>query len=116
MVGRKRHMLVDSTGLLLAVLVTSASVGDLAGAMALLKGGQRRFPGLRLVWADSAYAGLVAWGKRFWGWVVELKRRPPGAKGFVVIPWRWVVERTFGWRRSTACGGTARRSRRSARR
>lgn len=97
MVGRKRHVLVDTTGLLLAVLVTAANVSDLAGAKALLRGGKRRFPGLRLVWADSAYAGLVAWAKRFWGWAVELKRRPPGATGFVVIPRRWVVERTFGW-------------------
>jgi putative transposase len=96
-VGRKRHVLVDSTGLLLAVLVTSAKVSDLAGAKALLKGGKKRFPALRLVWADSAYAGLVAWAKRFWGWAVEVKKRPPGATGFVVIPRRWVVERTFGW-------------------
>ena len=97
MVGRKRHVLVDTTGLLLAVLVTAANVSDLAGAKALLKGGKRRFPGLKRVWADSAYAGLVAWAKRFWGWAVELKRRPAGATGFVVIPRRWVVERTFGW-------------------
>jgi transposase len=81
----------------LAVLVTAASVSDLAGAKALLKGGKRRFPSLRLVWADSAYAGLVAWAKRYWGWAVQLMKRPPGAKGFVVIARRWVVERTFGW-------------------
>jgi len=95
--GRKRHVLVDSTGLLLAVLVTAADVSDLAGAKALLRGGKARFPSLRLVWADSAYAGLVAWARRFWGWAVELLRRPKGAKGFVVIPRRWVVERTFAW-------------------
>jgi transposase len=90
-------VLVDSTGLLLAVLVTAANVSDLAGAKKLLKGGNRRFPKLALVWADTAYAGLIAWAKRFWNWVIELKKRPPGATGFVVIPRRWVVERTFGW-------------------
>jgi transposase len=83
--------------LLLAVLVTAANVSDLAGAKQLLKGGKRRFPKLARVWADSAYAGLVAWAKRFWNWAVELKKRPAGASGFVVIPRRWVVERTFGW-------------------
>jgi transposase len=79
------------------VLVTAAGVSDLAGAKALLKGGRRRFPSLRLVWADRAYAGLVAWAARWWGWAVELLRRPAGAVGFVVIPRRWVVERTFAW-------------------
>jgi len=90
-------VLVDSLGLLLAVLVTSAAVSDLAGAKALLKGGKKRFPSLKLVWADSAYAGLVAWAQRFWQWTVQLMKRPPGSKGFVVIARRWVVERTFGW-------------------
>lgn len=79
------------------MLVTSAKVSDLAGARALLKGGRRRFPALRLVWADRAYAGLVAWAARYWKWAVELMKRPAGAKGFVVVPRRWVVERTFGW-------------------
>jgi len=79
------------------VPVTSAAVSDRAGAEALLKGGKRRFPSLALVWADRAYAGLVAWAKRYWGWTVQLMKRPPGATGFVVIPRRRVVERTFGW-------------------
>lgn len=96
-VGRKRHLLVDSTGLLLKVLVTTAALGDGAGARALLKGGKRLFPSLKLIWADRAYAGLVAWAKRWWGWAVQLLKRPPGSKGFVVIARRWVVERTFGW-------------------
>ena len=97
MVGRKRHLLVDSTGLLLAVLVTAADLSDLAGIKALLKGGKKRFPSLRLVWADRAYAGLVAWAARWWGWTVELMKRPAGAVGFVLVPRRWVVERTFAW-------------------
>ena len=97
MVGRKRHLLVDSLGLVLLVLVTAADVSDLAGAKRLLKGNRRLFASLRLVWADSAYAGLVAWAERFWGWAVELLKRPAGAKGFVVVPRRWVAERTFGW-------------------
>ena len=84
-------------GLLLAVLVTAADVSDLAGAKELLKGQRRRFPQLQLIWADSAYAGLVAWAARFWDWTVQLMKRPAGAVGFVIVPRRWVVERTFGW-------------------
>jgi transposase len=84
-------------GLLLLVLVTAADVSDLAGAKQLLKGSRRLFPKLRLIWADSAYAGLVAWALRFWDRTVQLLKRPAGAIGFVVVPRRWVVERTFGW-------------------
>jgi transposase len=84
-------------GLVLMVLVTAADVSDLAGAKQLLKGGRRLFPKLQLIWADSAYAGLVAWASRFWGWTIQLLKRPAGVIGFVVIPRRWVVERTFGW-------------------
>jgi transposase len=90
-------VLVDSMGLVLMVLVTAADVSDLAGAKQLLKGSSQLFPSLRLVWADSAYAGLIKWALRFWNWTVQLMKRPAGAIGFVVVPRRWVVERTFGW-------------------
>jgi putative transposase len=83
--------------LLLAVLVTAADVSDLAGARRLLRGARRRFPSVRLLWADAAYAGLVRWAARWWGWAVELLRRPRGTRGWVLLPRRWVVERTFAW-------------------
>lgn len=55
-------------------------------------------PRLQLIWADGGYAGeLVDWVRRVCGWVLEIVKRPEGAKGFVVLPRRWVVERTFGW-------------------
>jgi putative transposase len=59
---------------------------------------RREFPTLRLVWADGAYAGaLVGWVKAACGWVLQTVLRPAGVAGFVVLPRRWVVERTFAW-------------------
>ncbi len=56
------------------------------------------FPRLKLIWADGAYGGeLVEWVKRLAGWVLEIVKRPKDVKGFVVLPRRWVVERTLGW-------------------
>jgi putative transposase len=52
---------------------------------------------LKLLWADGGYESLAPWVKQHWGWKLEITRRPPGTTGFVVIPRRWVVERTFGW-------------------
>lgn len=98
--GRKRHIAVDTMGLLLAVVVTSASVADGVGARAVLKQLTKRpFPRLEAVRADSAYAkyGLPAWVKRFKHFVLELVRRPAKAVGWLLLPKRWVVERTFAW-------------------
>jgi putative transposase len=98
--GRKRHLLVDTLGLLLVVLVTAASVPDAhaaADVLALLPLDQ--FPRLRVVWADSAYnTAALAAEVAFWGqYRLEIVSRPPGAAGWVLVPKRWVVERTFGW-------------------
>jgi transposase len=94
--GRKRHLAVDTLGLLLVVLVTAASVQDRDGARPLLwrlRVAQRR---IRLVWADAAYAGrLVAWAAIL-GLRVEIVRRRL-AHAFQVLPRRWLVERTFAW-------------------
>ena len=85
-------------GLILAVLVHAADVQDRDGAKLLLERLQGRFPRLKLIWADGAYGGeLVKWVKTFFGWVLEIVKRPKGQKGFVVLPRRWVVERTLGW-------------------
>jgi putative transposase len=98
--GRKRHIAVDTLGLLLAVVVTAASVADAVGARAVLKQlTKRSFPRLEVVRADSAYAkyGLPSWVRRFKHFVLELVRRPAKAVGWLLLPKRWVVERTFAW-------------------
>ncbi len=92
-------MVVDTLGLILAVVVHAASIQDRDGAKKLVLGRLAgRFPRLRLIWADGAYGGeLVEHVGAFFGWVLEIVKRPEGQKGFVVLPRRWVVERTFGW-------------------
>jgi putative transposase len=98
--GRKCHIVVDTLGLLLAVVVTAASVPDAVGARAVLKQLRvRAFPRLEVVRADSAYGRyrLPAWVRRYKQFALELVRRGAGAVGWVLLPKRWVVERTFAW-------------------
>jgi putative transposase len=82
-------------------VVTAASVQDRDGAIPLLEVLRHRFSRLRRIWADGAYRGdLIAWvwALRPWRKVcLAIVRRPKGSKGFKVLPWRWIVERTFGW-------------------
>jgi putative transposase len=101
--GRKRHIAVDTLGLLLAVVVTSAAIDDAAAAPQVLTQLDRRhFPRLEVVWADSKYHNyqLYEWldsHPRRLPWRLEIVRRPQDAKGFVLLPKRWVVERSFAW-------------------
>lgn len=96
--GRKCHILVDTTGLLLMVVVHAANIQDRDGAKLVLEQIRGTFSRLQLIWADAAYAGqLVNWVKITCGWVLEIVRRKDDVKGFQVLPRRWVVERTFGW-------------------
>jgi putative transposase len=98
--GRKRHIVVDSLGLLLAVLVTAADVPDAVAAKQVLEPlTYERFPRLQVVRADSAYGryGLPAWVKQLGHFLLALVKRPLAAVGFVLLPGRWVVERTFAW-------------------
>ena len=97
--GRKRHILVDVLGLILAVVVHSAGVQDRDGARMVFKEvDDDKFPRLELVWADSAYAGeLVEEVKAQKDFELEIIKRTDDMKGFVLLPKRWVVERTFGW-------------------
>jgi putative transposase len=100
--GRKRHLAVDTLGLLLAVVVTSAAIDDAAAAPAVL--GQlttEKFPRLEVIWADNKYHNhkLLEWvdgdtGRR---WSLTVVKRPEGTKGFVLLAKRWVVERTHAW-------------------
>lgn len=96
--GRKRHIAVDSNGWLLAVLVTAASVQDRDGGHRLLALLRERFSTIALVWADGGYAGrLVAWAAAVLALTVTVVKRTDNVGGFVVLPRRRVVERTFGW-------------------
>jgi transposase len=96
--GRKRHIVVDTMGLLLLVVITSAGVQDRDGARRLLEKVAMTMPSLALLWADGGYAGkLVEWAERVAHITIEIVRKPLGIKTFHVLPRRWVVERTFAW-------------------
>ena len=103
--GRKRHIVVDTLGLLMLVMVHSASIPDNTGGKWVL---QRLFDQikctihnvhgrLRRVWADGGYKEIVNYVHQQFGWALDIVRRPEGTKGFLILPHRWVVERTFGW-------------------
>jgi putative transposase len=96
--GRKRHLVVDTLGLVLAVVVHSAALQDRDGAKLVLNKLGPHFPRLRLLWADGGYAGqLLDWVRETWHWVLAIVKRPADAQGFQVLPKRWIVERTFAW-------------------
>ena len=96
--GRKRHILVDTMGLLLMVVVHAANIQDRDGAKLVLSRVKGRFPRLQLIWADGGYAGqLVDWVQTVCRMMLDIVKRPKGTEGFQVLPRRWVVERTFGW-------------------
>jgi putative transposase len=95
--GRKRHLVVDTLGLLLAAVVHCAGIQDRDGAKLVCEKLAGRFPRLTLIWADGAYAAAVEWVCTFAGWVLQIVKRPENARGFVLLPRRWVVERTIAW-------------------
>ncbi len=107
--GRKRYLIVDTLGLVMLVVVTAGSVQDRDGAKILLKAlferiKKPRYPHwwrwcrLELIWADGGYRGeLVEWVKRLLGWELQIVEKAGDQRGFVVLPRRWVVERTFAW-------------------
>ena len=97
--GRKRHIITDTNGFLVHTIVHSANIQDRDGAPMVLGDIRYSFPWLRHVFADGGYAGdklrkaLTKIGK----WQIEIIKRSDRVKGFVVLPRRWVVERTFAW-------------------
>ncbi len=110
--GRKRHLVVDTQGLLLKAKVLPADLHDRPAAEVVLAGLHQQFPDVRLVWADTAYRGLADWLAQALGWSLEITRhwwtgarvwvaagQPPPERpaGFQVLPRRWVVERSFAW-------------------
>ncbi len=96
--GRKRHVLVDTLGLLLVLVVHPANVPDRDGLALVGRRLRRRFPWLRLIFADGGYQGdTAACAAAQEGLRLEIVTRAPGTRGFAVLPRRWVVERTFAW-------------------
>jgi transposase len=96
--GTKRHIAVDTIGLLLTVVITAASVQDRDAAKPLLWNLRRAFPQITLAWADGGYAGkLVSWAKATLRLTLEIVKRPDDLHAFKVLPRRWVVERTLSW-------------------
>jgi putative transposase len=109
--GRKRHLLVDSTGLVSAVVVHEGKIADRDGARLLLGKAVEKLPRMQKVWADRGYNGKIGeWMKERLGWTVEIvkppsrwvwvppgEEPPPYPRGFIVLPRRWVIERTFAW-------------------
>jgi transposase len=97
--GRKRHILTDTIGLPVGMNVHPADVQDRDGAPGLLESVRDSFPWLRHVFADGGYAGdkLKDVLKQIGDWTIEIIKRSDAAKGFVLLPRRWVVERTFAW-------------------
>ena len=98
--GRKRQLLVDTAGNLLAVQVQPAGIADGPGARGVLTQAQRLVPTVRKLWADSAYnaEALTTWLAEHWPQLdLEIVRRAEGTPGFAVQPRRWVVERSFAW-------------------
>jgi putative transposase len=98
MVGRKRHIAVDTDGRLLMVNLTTADISDSAGAQAILAAARKRWPWLKHLFADGGYDRTQLMDKAaFLDFVVEIVRKMENQKGFEVLPRRWVVERTFAW-------------------
>jgi putative transposase len=109
--GRKRHLLVDSTGLVSAVVVHEGKIADRDGARLLLGKAVEKLPRMQKVWADRGYNGKIGeWMKERLGWTLEIvkppsrwvwvapgEEPPPYPRGFIVLPRRWVIERTFAW-------------------
>ena len=109
--GRKRHLLVDTEGLVMALAVHEANIADRDGARVLLGNVGEQFPLMEKVWADRGYNGKIGeWMKERLGWTLEIvkpprrwvrvpagEEPPPYPKGFIVLPRRWVIERTIAW-------------------
>jgi putative transposase len=96
--GRKRHILVDTSGLVLAVVVTTACVQDRDRLKKLLRSFGIHRRKLRKIWVDGGYRGeVIEWVKARFRYSLEVVLRSDDMKGFVVLPKRWAVERTFAW-------------------
>jgi transposase len=90
--------IVDTRGTLLFVMVTRADITDREAAKEILVRLRLLHPEISLVWADSAYSGqLIEWAKKYLNLTINVIARPPGLPGFIVLPRRWIVERSLAW-------------------
>ena len=89
--------MVDTLGLIWALVITPASVQDAEGAKAALTAFRRQVKFPKVIWADAAYRAVVSWAWILWVWTLDVVTGAKGQTGFVVQPKRWIVERTFGW-------------------
>jgi len=97
--GRKRHIIVDTLGMIQSVAIHSAGIQDQHGALNVIDQLRESSRSLKVLFGDTAYGrnGLPDAIKRKLGWAVQTILKPVGLKGFVVLPKRWVVERSFAW-------------------
>ena len=96
--GRKRHIITDTMGLVLCVVVHAANISDRSGAKTVLEKTRMKFDGIVKILADQGYTGeLSEWTKKQCNWLLEIVAKATGVSGFNVLPQRWIVERTFGW-------------------
>lgn len=96
--GRRRHLICDTTGLLLMINVTAGDVTDRQAAADMLPALRKRFPTITKLWADGGYTGtLITWALAVLHLIVTVIKRGDDVSGFVVLPRRWVVERSFAW-------------------
>jgi len=96
--GRKRHIVTDTLGLIMVIVIHSADIQDREGAKKVIQELKYKFPRLQKILADQGYTGeLAKWVLQFFGWTIEIVKKVAGVTGFNVLPKRWIVERTFGW-------------------
>ena len=96
--GRKRHIITDTLGFLMAIVIHDANINDREGAKLLIGQLRGKYPRLLKIMADQGYTGeLLEWVTKSFGWILEIVSRVVGIAGFNVLPKRWIVERTFGW-------------------
>jgi len=96
--GRKRHIITDTLGLILAIVIHNADIQDRNGAKQVIEELKYKYPRLKRILADQGYTGELAdYILKFFGWTLEIVKKVAGISGFNVLPKRWIVERTFGW-------------------
>ncbi len=94
--GRKRHTLTDTNGYVIEIVAHAANIADSVGGKEVLKRAFERLNGMKRIWADGAYRGLIDWALEKCGCILEIVNKKENQKGFEVLPRRWVVERTLG--------------------
>ena len=95
--GRKRHILVDTNGYIIEIVSHAANIADSVGGRVVLERAFERLEGIKRIWADSAYQGMIDWTLEKFSCVLEVVNKKENQKGFEVLRRRWVVERSLGW-------------------